>query len=252
LKKAGSYEVELVNVSPRQWQKFLVEHSQLPGPSANIELARAFARVGTLMDFKKYIGLDAEEAPENSPEVFLVFCGLLGLGEYLGKYHDGGLLNKLKLKANDERRQVREAVVMALQAIGRKNTSRLLDYAQEWAEGSFYEQRAAVAGLCDPDILKTRQAVQAAFELLDWVTANLVQHDDEKELPGYQELCDTLGYSWSIAVAAYPQKGKLMIERWIKESHDVVRSVMRENIQQDRLKKAETDWCNRWLQRLGS
>ncbi|MDZ7680449.1 MAG: hypothetical protein U5J63_01760 [Fodinibius sp.] len=229
-----------------------MEHSHLPGPRANIELAQAFAHIGTLMDFKKYIHLEVEEAPENSPEVFLVFCGLLGLGDYLGKYHDGGLVKELKQKANDERWQVREAVVMALQTIGRKNVLRLLKYAQKWAEGSFFEQRASVAGLCDPDLLQTRKVALAALELLDWVTANLVKHDEEMETAGYLALRKSLSYCWSIAVVAHPDKGKPMMERWIKEQHSIVRSVMRENIQKQQLQEAEPEWSNRWLEYMSS
>lgn len=249
LNKIGSYEVELVNISPKQWDIFLKDHSNLPGPRANIELAKAFARIGTLMDFKKYILLEPEEAPTNTPDEFLVFCGVLGYGQYLSKYHDSGLLQQLKERANDPRWRIREAVAMALQIIGRKKISRMIDYVQYWSEGSYMEQRAAIAALCEPDLLKNREINLLAFELLDWVTATMVEKDDEQD-EGYEILQKALSYCWSVAVAALPDKGKYMMERWMKEKHPVIKQIMRENLKKTRLHDVDPEWTESWMNKI--
>lgn len=249
LNKIGSYEVELVNISPKQWDLFLKEHSNLPGPRVNLELAKAFARIGTLMDFKKYMQLGLEEAPQNTPDEFLVFCGVLGYGQYLSKYHDRGLLKQLKSKANDPRWRIREAVAMALQSIGRKNISRLVEYANDWANGTYMEQRAAIAALCEPELLSNREISLKALELLDWVTASMLEKDEQQD-EGYDVLQKGLSYCWSVAVAALPEKGKPMMERWMKEKHPEVNKIMRENLKKRQLSNLDPEWTDKWLQEV--
>lgn len=249
MSKIGSYEIELINLSPKKWEYFLKEHSSLPGPHANIELAKAFARIGTLMDFKKFIRIGPEEAPENTPESFLTFCGVLGIGKYLSKHHDGGLLFALKEKANDPRWRIREAVTMALQSIGRKRIKRLLGYAKSWVEGSFMEQRAAITALCEPDLLADRKTCEEVLDLLDWATATMIEKDDQQD-EGYEVLRKALSYCWSAAVAALPDEGKLMMERWIRERHPVVTHIMIENLENKSLQKIDPEWTNKWLENI--
>lgn len=249
MSKIGSYEIELINLSPKVWENFLKEHSSLPGPRANIELAKAFARIGTLMDFKKFIRLGPDVAPENTPESFLPFCGILGIGRYLSKHHDGGLLLQLKEKANDPRWRIREAVTMALQTVGRKRIKRLLGYARTWVEGSFMEQRAAITALCEPDLLADRKTCEEVLDLLDWATATTIEKDDQQD-EGYEVLRKALSYCWSAAVVALPDEGKLMMERWMKENHSVVNRIMRENLEKKRLQKIDPDWTEKWIESI--
>lgn len=249
MNKRESYEKKLVNLSPRQWETFLKKHSNLPGPRANLELAEAFSRIGTLMDFKKYIQLDYKEAPENTPDEFLTFCGVLGLGEYLAKYHDAGLLQKLKERANDPRSRIRKSVRLALQAIGHKDIGRLIHYLKLWAKGSCLEQHVAITALCDEDLLNDPEVCLEVFELLDWITASMVEEDMDK-VEGYKELKRALSYCWSVAVAMSPEKGKPVMGRWIKENHPVINNIMRGNLEKERLSKMDPEWTNYWLQEL--
>jgi hypothetical protein len=249
LNKIGSYEIELVNISPKQWDDFLKNHSNLPGPRANIELAKAFARIGTLMDFKKYMQFGPAEAPANTPDEFLTFCGVLGYGQYLSQYHDSGLMLELKEKANDTRPLIRKAVAMALQIIGRKRMDRLKGYAKNWVDGSYLEQRAAIQAVCDPDLLRDKEVSLLALELLDWVTANMVDRDDQQN-GGYEELQKALSDCWSEAVTAFPEKGKPMMERWMKEKHPVVNNIMRENLKKERLFDMDPEWTTSWLHKV--
>jgi hypothetical protein len=246
MNKKGSYERELVNVSPRQWDAFLKKHSNLPGPKLNLELAKAFASIGTLMDFKKYIQLDYEEAPENTPAEFLTFCGVLGLGRYLAKDHDGLLLQRLRERANDPRQRIREAVMIALQTIGRIKVTRLLRYAKMWTRGTYFEQCAAITALCEPDLLTDREVCLAVLELLDWVTATMTEEEAEN-YEGFRSLEKALSYCWSVAVVAFPEKGKPIMERWIKEEHLIIEKIMRENLENKRLSNLESEWTKKWL-----
>ena len=83
------------------WTPFLRRHSGLPGPRGNLELAEAAARLDP-MRLDAYLALDAHTAPENTPETFLAFCGVYGLGVRLAG-GESTALARLKNFANDPR-----------------------------------------------------------------------------------------------------------------------------------------------------
>jgi hypothetical protein len=249
VKKIGSYEKELNNISPRKWDDFLIEYSGAPD-SLNEELAEAFARTGTLMDFKRYAQMGPEEAPEGSPEAFLVFCGILGIGQYLVGKHDGNLLMMMKKLADDPRKECQKGVKLALQNIGKHNMSRLIRYMSSWIEGTLLQRNAAIVGLCVPESLKRPVVVMEVLELLEWGTVSLVEYDNRQLTEEYNILKEGLEMCWSIAVAALPSKGKPVMERWIKEDHPVIRQVMRANLRKPLLWKVDEKWAKYWLERV--
>ena len=108
------------------------------------------------------------------------------------------------------------------------------------------EQRAAITALCEPDLLKNSEVCLVTLELLDWVTATMVEHDDRQD-DGYKILQQALSYCWSVAVAACPEKGKPMMERWMKEHHPIVGKIMRENLKKKRLENVDAEWTKSWL-----
>lgn len=117
------------------WLNYLCQHSGLPGPRGNIELARAFSLEGCESDFQRLLAYNAAIAPTNTAGEFLAFCGVLGMGVLLA----GGrkdLLETIRCAANDPRWRVREAAAMALQNVGRADFSLLLDITQEWSSGT--------------------------------------------------------------------------------------------------------------------
>src|SRR5689334_8149120 len=88
------------------WPEYLREHSGLPGPRANLELAQAVADVGIAEVFDDLIASDDE---------YLVLCGVIGLGARLAARPDPALVRRLRGHAMDGRWRIREAVAMALQ-----------------------------------------------------------------------------------------------------------------------------------------
>ena len=59
-----------------------------------------------------------------------------------------------------------------------------------------------------------------------------------------------LGYCWSVAVAAFPKKGKTMMERWFLSEDRDVRWIMRENLKKNRLARIDANWVEYWKDRL--
>jgi HEAT repeat protein len=133
------------------WTPFLLQESGLPGRRGNLELAYAVAEEGDRARFEHFLSLasDPVKAPSNSPEEFLAFCGVLGLGKLLAR-GDRQALDKLRSFASDPRWRTREAVAQALQYLGDVDMEALLHDMNAWSQGSPLEQRAAAAALCEP------------------------------------------------------------------------------------------------------
>jgi hypothetical protein len=226
-------------------EAFLRERSGLPGPRANLELAWVVADEGDERLFRRLLRWGPERAPGNTPEAFLVLCGVVGLGALLAKGRSSGLVAELRELAADPRWRVREGVAMALQRWGRADFDAMLAEVRGWADGSRLEQRAAVAAVCEPDLLRSERQAAQALALLDVVTGSLVAAPDRSE-EGYRVLRQALGYCWSVAVAALPEEGAAHLDRWTAVDDADVRWVMRENLKKKRLAVAGRDRLERW------
>jgi hypothetical protein len=232
-----------------EWDSFLLEESGLPGRRANLELANAVADEGDQELFKRFLAFDAEQAPTNSPQEFLAFCGVLGLGKLLAG-GDRAVLKLLHQRASDPRWRIREAVAMALQRWGEVDRDALLQEMEGWSEGNLLEQRAAMAALCEPNQLHEAGQVERVLMLLDAVTASL-EHVESRQSDEFKVLRKGLGYCWSVAVAAHPEAGKRMMECWFASDDKDVLWVMKENLKKKRLARMDAEWVAASKRRLG-
>jgi len=254
-----------------EWEPFLLANSGLPGPRGNLELAQAVADEGCEEQFRRWLAFGPDQAPVNSPEEFLAFCGILGMGTLLasaGETSVGGPqsivaglssvveprladspLQILRRSAADPRWRSREAVAMALQRWGDVEMEALLRAMDEWSHGSPWEQRAAAAALCEPRLLVNPAHAAATLHILDAITASLHQNQARKS-EAFKVLRQGLGYCWSVAVAAHPELGKALMERWIGDPDPDIRWIMRENLRKNRLVRMDLSWSAQCLARL--
>jgi hypothetical protein len=235
-------------------EPYLLEHSGLPGPRGNIELAQAAADVRPAQELRRWASLDAQAAPTGGAEEFLAFCGVLGLGRELVE-GDTDALHQLREHANDPRWRVREAVAMALQRWGREEFDGLATAMADWGSGSWLERRGAAAALCEPALLTNPGRVRATLGVLEAVTAPVASAEPaERRSDEYKALRKGLGYCWSVAVAAAPEVGRPAFEslaRRAAESGDRdLRWLVRENLRKRRLERLDPDWVTALLARL--
>lgn len=230
------------------WESYLRLHSGLPGPRANLELAQAVAETGTITLFECLLRFDSRTAPANTPDEFLAFCGVLGIGRHLAAgAHD--FLPHLRALAADPRWRIREAVAMALQMLGNVDMPRLLREMDAWSQGTRYEQRAVVAALCEPALLHSNKVTAQVLAIIDHITATLTaKRTDDKE--AHRVLVKVLSYGWSVAVAADPEIGKARMTHWLEHPDSTIRSIMRANLIKKRLRTADPSWARMWLERL--
>jgi hypothetical protein len=232
------------------WPAFIRENSNLPGPRGNLELAEAVAAEGGRPQFEQLLHLDGPDIAENTPEMFVVFCGIVGLGKLIA----GGQMDwtgTLRHYANDPRWRIREGCAMALQRIGAANMNVLFELISPWAAGTRLEQRAVAAGLCEPALLKPPEAVQHTLELLDQITKSLLNAPDLKS-DDFKSLRQTLGYGWSVAAAADFSLAQPYLEKWLQSPDGQIRWVMRENLTKKRLERAAPAWTAAWRERLSA
>lgn len=234
---ASEYRLQLGRM--KNWIPYLLKNSGLPGPRGNLELAQVTADMGTKFEFEQFLSF-TDTADENTPLVFLVFCGILGLGK-LAALGEHGLLFRLRSYASDPRWRIREAVATALQYVGDKDMQLLLDEMQIWGDGNWYEKRAAAAALAEPRLLKEPVTVRKVLKIFNLVTQEVVTagHPNDES---FKVLRQGLGYCWSVAVAALPGAGKPAMEKWMSSKNLDVRWIMRENLKKNRLLKVDRLW----------
>ncbi len=203
---------------------FYYTESGLPGPRGNLELAHAVAQEGNEEQFNHFLTYHAEE---NTPEVFVVFCGVMGLGKLAATEPE--LFNRLREYASDPRWRIREAVATGLQLAGDQDMDLLVREMKKWSKGNWYEKRAAAAALAEPRLLKQPRHAKQVLQLLDKITASMETEDNTRD-ESYKVLRQGMAYCWSVAVAALPDEGKPMMEHWLDNEDQDIRWVMKENL----------------------
>lgn len=245
MRKVEEYREALRGLA--DWEPFLLEHSGLPGPRANLELIDAVADEADAAQLRRWATLSPDEAPAGGSEEFLAACGVVGLGRLVasGETHE---LTALRRLAGDPRWRVREAVAIALQRWGDADFPGLLEEMRSWARGSALERRAAVAALCEPRLLSSRERAREVLDLLGQVTAQLpgLSHRTSAEV---RTLRKTLGYGWSVAIVASPEDGKERFEALLASDDPDIRWLVRENLRKKRLERMDAAWTGEVLAR---
>lgn len=239
------YAAHLRNLPTSQWDDYLRANSGLPGARANLALAQAVADVGDEATFRHLLTYDAASAPTNTADEFLALCGTVGYGKLLVE-HDPVVLETLRTCANDSRWRVREGVAMAFQRFGDHDFGALIDMLETWINGTLLEQRAVAGALCEPRLLKNPDEVARILHMLDEITAQIPAVTDRKA-EDFIALRKGLAYCWSVAVAALPEQGKPLMEKWLASSDKDIRWLMKENLKKDRLKRMDAVWVEKWI-----
>lgn len=243
--KAEEYRRKLEQID--EWIPFLRKESGLPGPRGNLELAHIVAEEGSQAQFEQFLSFEAEE---NTPEVFLVFCGVMGLGKLAASQPK--LFEQLRGYASDPRWRIREAVATGLQLVGDQDMDRLLEEMQKWSKGNWYEKRAAAAALAEPRLLKQSRHVKPVLRILDQITHSMEKAIDTKD-GSFKVLRQGMGYCWSVVVVALPGAGKPLMEKWLNSPNNDIRWMMKENLKKNRLIKMDAKWvemCNVRLEQI--
>lgn len=216
------------------WAPYLRDHSNLPGPRANLELLEVAADEGDRRRFEELIASDDE---------FLAACGAVGFGR-LAAEGDDEAVAVLRAHSTDSRWRVREGVAMGLQRVGDADIHRLLGILREWSSGDALEQRAAVAAICEPRLLVGETMAEAAVGLLADITGALLS-EPSRNAADLRVLRQALGYGWSVVIVAAPERGRLAFEELAALDDPDARWIVRENLGKARLRRLDAAWVDR-------
>jgi hypothetical protein len=229
--KQADYRATLETLAPDEWDSYLGAESGLPGPRGNLELLQAVADVADAERIRRYAA---------STDEYRAACGAVGLGRLLAA-GDGRAEDELRALATDDRWRVREGVAMALQRLGDAKLPALWVLANDWVDDTPLVQRAVAAGICEPRLLRSAEDARHALDLLDRITLSLTCLDrSARRSADVRVLRKSLGYCWSVAVAALPPDGFTRLERWAATDDTDVRWIVRENLKKARLAKADS------------
>lgn len=211
----------------------LLAESHLPGPRGNLTLLSAFASEADEARVQACLTLLRPDT-SNSPEEFAGMCGVLGGALLRGE----SAFAFLRPYASHSSWRIREAVAMAIQELTH-DLGASLDRLSDWTTGTPLEQRAVVAGLCEPKLLGEPGPTDRLLELLAVLTRGF---DHDRRLGADEQvLRQALGYGWSVALTARPEGLPGFGELFSLNGKHVV-WILKENLKKNRLVRLAPDW----------
>ncbi len=222
-------------------EEYLQLRSGLPGPRANLELAARFARGYARAEITDTAWILLTEWAED-PGEYLPFCAVQACAAYYAftdSLRRGWIKQMLKRAMNDARWRVREAAAIGLQYIGEYNFPELRELLDSWRpEATMLEQRAFMAGLAHPPLLKSGDQAQYSLNLAAEITEGILNgrsagYDSEQ----FRVLSKGLEYSLSLFVAAEPEAGFALLGRLAASGDERMVRIVKSNLSKARLSK---------------
>lgn len=245
-------ETALATRATAALEGYLMEHSNLPGPRANLTLIAQFAdAVGDVVKqpqrpvefLEKLLDgwavLSLEDAPVNNPREILPATAVLAYGQIAVSRPDWweDETAKLHQAAMNPRWRVREMVAAAFQRMLQADWPRTITVLDQWLSDQHpLVIRAVVAAVAEPLLLKELSHAEAALAIqkaaLDWFVSLPPERRRDDDV---RALRKALGYTVSVVVAAAPEKGFSLMEESAALEDTDIRWIMRENLKKNRL-----------------
>ena len=240
----------LETLNDQEFNRYLLSNSNLPSPRVNLELAYAIFDV--LAIFKKnddkkelwslFLNLskvNPKKGPTHSPKEFLAFCGIIGIGS-LSLNNHYLIPNGLKVIKNaslDVRWRIREAVAHVLNSLIEKHPRRMVDSLFAWIkEENWLLTRAVIAGISHPKLLDNNEFLAtSALEFHIEIIKQILGERDRRS-HDFKVIRKAMAYTFSVAIAAKPEKGFESIQSLILVNDPDVNWIIRQNLKKNRLK----------------
>lgn len=236
-----------------QWPlltNYMLQESNLPGPRGNLELAGYFAKLFGKPEvtdtawalLSAWVQIAEADAKTNDPHEFLPFCAVCACGAHY-PYAVAGRRSQseeyIQSAMNDSRWRMREAAAMGLQYIGEFSFALLRPLLESWRpDSTLLEQRAFVAALAHPPLLKEESNVLYCLELADEIMKGIVSGPSKPADPEhYRVLSKGLEYSLSLFVAGQPERGFAMLRGYAKTGDARMIKIVKSNLGKSRLSK---------------
>lgn len=235
----------------RPLEFYLREHSRLPGPRANLELASDVSYVlaaaapknpdSVYALINRFANGDHQMVTSNTPDEFVMLCGIIAFGACAAVYpawrKDTFAL--LKHYACSSNWRVREGVAMAYQRLLTALPGETIEQLNGLAtSGNYLQQRAAIAALAEPPLLYTPELLTAALQIQRPVLEHMRSTaTGERKTEDFKVLRRTLGYTLSVVTAAAPEEGFALMRECAAWNDADISWILRENLKKKRLAK---------------
>ena len=239
----------LLKQSSDEIEQLLLFNSNLPGSRANLELAYAFAdhfsndlNTYSWDLLQRFLNVELDSDPHNSPAEFLPVCALVALGSYYIKAESPiqeQIVSLLWEFANNSNWRLREAVAMAFQRIEEQDFGLISSlFNERIKDASLLEMRAIIAALAHPPILKHEPNAVFCLEASEIVLNKVVSLDvSERKTEEFRVLRKGLEYAVSVFVASLPAEGFAFLTKWAKANDADIKKILRSNLGKSRLTK---------------
>ncbi|HEY7419028.1 MAG TPA: hypothetical protein VH593_27855 [Ktedonobacteraceae bacterium] len=241
--------------SRRPLEFYLRENSRLPGPRANLELAQDLghtlstalsqrsALVRALLD--DFLDTTQRTINSNTPDEFIVLCGIVALGICASMYPAwrSETFDTLDQHANSGLWRMREGVTLAYQELLSADPGATIERLLVLAmQGSYLQQRAAIASFAEPRLLYVAKILDAALTAQRLVLERVhVVPASERKQENFRILRRTLGYTLSVVTASAPDAGFSIMRECVGWGDGDIRWILRENLRKKRLAKFAQD-----------
>jgi hypothetical protein len=226
----------------------LLKNSGLPGPRGNLTLLYSFIGNANDEGINECLSYYRDDL-HDSPEEFVVMCGVAGLCVRNGNDVKKSL-ELVRPYASHSSWRIREAVAIGIQEISVNRTGEVVKLLGKWAEGNGFEKRAVVAALCEPKLLKDRSEILSVLKLLEKITLDF-KGNAGKLSDNETSLKKTLGYGWSVAIAALPEDGKKYFESMASVDNRHIKWILKENLKKKRLSAVDSKWVEKMSAVIG-
>ncbi|WP_379153414.1 hypothetical protein [Paenibacillus sp. sgz5001063] len=228
----------------------MLQESGLPGPRANLELAGSFAGLYAKPEVTEtawelicaWAQISESEAAAGDPQEFLAFCAVWACGAHYA-YGDAGRQSQaegfLRAAMNDARWRQREAAAMGLQSLGEYDFALLQQLLDGWREGAtLLEQRAFMAALAHPPLLKAESHVLYCLEMADGIMEGIRSDTISSSDPEhFRVLSKGLEYSLSVFAARLPEPGFALLRKYAESRDARLSKIVKSNLGKTRLTK---------------
>lgn len=227
--------------------QYLLENSNLPGPRANLELLYTFTKEATEKEICDCLNIQYYN--ENSPEEFVLTCGVSGSIYHAAK-NDNKVGPQYQKYANHKSWRVREGICIGFQkSYVFLSPEQMIADLQILSRGTPLEMRTYVATLSEPCLLRSYINPNWLLEELFRITTENLNHS-EKISDDLKILRKALGYCWSVALCG-EGADKTSFEKLLPLcSSKHIEWIVKENLKKNRLLKLDKDWVNQLFQSL--
>jgi len=217
----------------------LEKESKLPGPASNLSLLKQFIKEATPEQIALCLSVLDTNPDANSPATFVAMCGVAASAN----------TETFRKAANSSNFRIRESAVWGLQNLGLKDPEKLYSVFDSWENSNLLEKRCIAATLCEPALIKTKENAEKILGILTEYM-EIIELEKNVKSEEYRVFKKAMGYCISVAIEAYPEKGKECFEEWMRSPSLEIRWVLSENLKHDRLRKMDSEWVDAQIEFL--